>query len=243
MSCVVSSYASTLSAQAYATANSVTLGLGEFSLLPVAHAPNAWWIGPYLPGVEREVDSVHDIIRRHMDVKSRKCQPVKVILDDLPLYDGVHFACPGYADPISPFIRSDFLLCGKEPDKGFLRNTKESLLTVDSISSINTKRSQLAFLSACCTAENASLRLMSWNSSCWRFSGCWILSCDRVIVESWRWPLCRDLPSERDNGSGFGDEVVDFVVWCDDIGRDREWDMINGESGSWDIKICSCRGL
>ena len=84
---------------------------------------------------------------------------MKVVMDDLPYYDFVHFACHGYADPQSPF-RSGLLLCGNEPDKGFDENIRNSILTVETVSSINIERSQLAFLSACCIAESAYLVLM-----------------------------------------------------------------------------------
>ena len=80
-------------------------------------------------------------------------------MDDLPLYNSVHFACHGFAHPQSPF-RSGLLLLGDEPEKAFNDNTRNSTFTVDAVSSINTKRSLLAFLSACCTAENASSVLM-----------------------------------------------------------------------------------
>ena len=82
-----------------------------------------------------------------------------MILDDLSSFNTVHFACHGFADSNSPF-RSGLLLCGDEPQKGFNKNTKNNILTVDLISSVNTKNSQLAFLSAYCTAKMASSLLL-----------------------------------------------------------------------------------
>ena len=157
MSCVISSYASTLTARAYAKKKPVMLESSSSNLLLVAmpKTPNQ----SDLPGVDREATSIQHTVQRFMAIKLRKLPSVKVILDDLPLYNSVHFACHGYADPRSPF-RSGLLLCGNEPEKSFQENTRDSILTVETISSINTKRSQLAFLSACCTAENASLVLM-----------------------------------------------------------------------------------
>lgn len=112
-----------------------------------------------LPGVEREATSIQHTVQGFMAVKLRKLPSVNIILEDLPLYNSVHFACHGYADPRNPF-RGGLLLYGNEPEKGFQENTRDSILTVETISSINIERSQLAFLSACCTAENASLLLM-----------------------------------------------------------------------------------
>lgn len=157
MSCVISSYASTLTTRAYAKQKPVALESSSSSLLLVAmpRTPNA----SDLPGVEREATSIQHIVQESITVNLRKQPPVKTILGDLPLYNSVHFACHGYADPRSPF-RSGLLLCGNEPEKDFQKNTRENMLTVETISSINTERSQLAFLSACSTAENASSILM-----------------------------------------------------------------------------------
>ena len=94
-------------------------------------------------------------------IKLHKSVPpnVDAVVRDLPNFDCVHFACHGSVDPRSPF-RSGLLLCGNEPEKDFNENTRDSKLTVEIVSSINTRHSQLAFLSACCTAENASPVLM-----------------------------------------------------------------------------------
>lgn len=94
-----------------------------------------------------------------MSAKLCELTPVKVILNDLPLYFSFHFACRGFADPQSPF-RSGLLLCGNEAEKGFDKNIRHSTLTAENVSSIKTERSQLAFLSACCTTENVASVLM-----------------------------------------------------------------------------------
>ena len=51
-------------------------------------------------------------------------------------------------------------VCGSEPEKSFHENKKDSMLTVETVSSINTPYSVLAFLSACYTTENASSALV-----------------------------------------------------------------------------------
>ena len=158
MSCAISSYASTLTAQASAKQTPVSLEPSSSALLLVAMPKTPGQ--PDLPGVEKEAQTIQDTLQGLIqDVKLHKLQPVDVILKDLPLYNFVHFACHGDADPQSPF-RSGLLLCGSEPEKSFHKNTKNSMLTVETVSSINTQRSVLAFLSACCTAENASSALM-----------------------------------------------------------------------------------
>ncbi|KAL2055299.1 hypothetical protein ABVK25_004637 [Lepraria finkii] len=158
MSCAISSYASTLTAQAHGKQKPAAFEASSSALLLVA-MPKTPGGQPNLPGTEREAEIIQDTLQGLMAVKLHKLQPVDVILKDLPFYNSVHFACHGYADPQSPF-QSGLLLCGNEPEKGFNKNTRNSMLTVETISSINTQHSLLAFLSACCTAENASSVLM-----------------------------------------------------------------------------------
>ena len=158
MSFAISSYASTLTARAHAKQKPAAFEASSFALLLVA-MPKTPGGQSNLPGTEQEAKVIQDALPECMAVKLHKLQPVDVILKDLPSYNSVHFACHGYADPQSPF-QSGLLLCGNEPEKGFNENTRNSMLTVETISSINMQNSLLAFLSACCTAENASSVLM-----------------------------------------------------------------------------------
>lgn len=157
MSCVISSYASTLTVLAFAGRKQTTLqpSASKLLLVTMPKTPNE----SDLPGVAKEAQIIQEAAKILATVELRELAPVQVVLDDLPLFNAVHFACHGYADPNSPF-RGGLLLCGDEPEKIFAENTQNSILTVESISSVNTENSHLAFLSACCTAENASSLLM-----------------------------------------------------------------------------------
>ena len=157
MSCAISSYASTLTVRSFAKQKPAMLVPTSSAplLVTMPETPNQ---NP-LKGVAREAQIIQETANRLTAVKLREMEPINVILDDLPLYNIVHFACHGYADLQSPF-QSGLLLCGDEPEKSFDENTRNSILTVETISSINIERAQLAFLSACCTAENASSVLM-----------------------------------------------------------------------------------
>ena len=157
MSCVISSYASTLTALAFAEQKRTTLEPSAFKLLLVTMPKTPNQSG--FPGVAKEAQIIQEAAKVLAAVELRESAPVQVVLNDLPLFNAVHFACHGFADPNSPF-RGGLLLCGDEPEKNFDENTQNSILTVESISSVNTENSQLAFLSACCTAENASSELM-----------------------------------------------------------------------------------
>ena len=154
----MSSYASTLTAHTHAKQTPVALEPSSSALLLVAMPKTPGQRD--LPGVDKEAQIIQDTLQGPIkDVESHKLKPVDVVLKDLPLYNFVHFDCHGGADPISPF-RSGLQMCGSEPEKSFHENTRDSVLTVETVSSINTQRSVLAFLSACCTAENASSALM-----------------------------------------------------------------------------------
>ncbi len=157
MSRVISPYASTLEALQFADGKQKALepSASELLLVTMPRTPNE----ADLDGVVVEAQIIQETAKTLATVKLRELPPVQVVLDDLPHFNAVHFACHGYADSNSPF-QSGLLLCGDEPEKSFNGNTRNSRLTVESIGSIDTEDSQLAFLFACCTAENASSLLM-----------------------------------------------------------------------------------
>ena len=82
-----------------------------------------------------------------------------MILDNLSFFYTVYFAYYGFADSNSLFC-SGLFLCGDKSQKGFDENINNSILTVNLINLVNTKNSQLAFLSTCFTATMASLQLL-----------------------------------------------------------------------------------
>lgn len=158
MNYAVSSYAASLTTLSFAKRKPMKLSASHSKLLLVTmpHTPGQ---NP-LPGVKKEAEIIQETLRDHIAVKLLEMPAVKTVLDDIPSYDVTHFACHGYADPTSPF-RSGLLLCGDEPGKDIDTNIRNSTLTVERMSSMDTRESQLAFLSACCTAsENASSALI-----------------------------------------------------------------------------------
>ena len=76
-----------------------------------------------LDGVKEEAETIQNTLRGLIIVKLHELPTVKDVMEDLPFYDSVHFACHGGTDPQSPF-QSHLLLCGDEPDKGFNENTR-----------------------------------------------------------------------------------------------------------------------
>lgn len=116
MSCAISSYASTLTAQIYAKQKPVTLKNGSSVLLLLVAMPKTPTQSD-LQGAEREAQVIQDTFEGLMDVKLQKLPPVKRVLEDLPIYRSVFFACHGFADPQNPF-RSGLLLYGNELGRG-----------------------------------------------------------------------------------------------------------------------------
>lgn len=156
MSHAISSYAASLTTLSFAKYKPMTLAASHSKLLLVTM--------PYTPGQAplSGVDEEGDIIQKKWDskrVKLLRMPIVQSVLDGLPYYDIVHFACHGFADPKSPF-QSGLFLRGDEPGTPFYKNIRNSTLTVERISSMNLKDSQLAYLSACCTAQNSASALV-----------------------------------------------------------------------------------
>jgi tetratricopeptide (TPR) repeat protein len=81
-------------------------------------------------------------------------RPTKsVVMQELPTSTVVHFTCHGISDAQEP-SRSALVLCHPED------NDKCEHLTIRELATITHERAQIAYLSACSTAENASESLM-----------------------------------------------------------------------------------
>lgn len=76
---------------------------------------------------------------------------VTLVLQKLPAYQVIHFACHGVSDAESP-SNSHLILLGDS-------SSAPGKLTVDAIASMNIEKAQIAYLSACSTADNASIYL------------------------------------------------------------------------------------
>lgn len=76
---------------------------------------------------------------------------VNEVLEQLPEYQVIHFACHGVSNAHNP-SNSHLLLAGNT-------GSGPGKLTVGDISKMNLKNAQVAYLSACCTADNPSAKL------------------------------------------------------------------------------------
>lgn len=75
------------------------------------------------------------------------------VLQELPSFNAIHFACHGISDASNP--STSHLLLQGIGDRDSMSASVDQL-SVLAISNINIQRAQLAYLSACCPADNAS---------------------------------------------------------------------------------------
>ncbi|EHK97466.1 hypothetical protein M7I_6773 [Glarea lozoyensis 74030] len=76
----------------------------------------------------------------------------EAVLEAMPNHDFVHFACHGIANAEDP--SSGGLLVGPAHED------KVQYITIEQLSNLSHERAQIAYLSACSTAENSSLKLL-----------------------------------------------------------------------------------
>jgi CHAT domain-containing protein len=136
---VISSYTSTIRALAYARRSSGGPPAGSGPPLIVAMPDTLG--APALPGVVKETRIVKGLIPSAAILQGRDATKDSV-LAALPQHPVVHFACHGVSDQDDPG-RSYLVLHDYEKDP----------LTVTAISELNLGRADLAYLSACSTAD------------------------------------------------------------------------------------------
>ncbi|RPA90780.1 hypothetical protein L873DRAFT_1820501 [Choiromyces venosus 120613-1] len=103
-----------------------------------------------LPGVDKEVQYIRDSVENAIEITAPSSPTPAEVLKQVQHHDIAHFSCHGVSD-INP---SDGHLVLLTPDG----NNADRLLARD-ISSVNTQGAQLAYLSACSSAKNASTNL------------------------------------------------------------------------------------
>lgn len=101
-----------------------------------------------LTNVAVEADGIMDAVNNNTRTVTRLDTPTAAeVLEMLPDYHAIHFACHGVSDAINP--SNSHLLLGGDPGR----------ITVQDISNRNIKNAQIAYLSACCSADNSSADL------------------------------------------------------------------------------------
>lgn len=139
----VSSYIPTIKALSYTREKPLTLLRGDSRLLlvtmPTTPGNNA------LANAAQEAEDIGSVLG---DRAARLNRPSTAqVLENLPSYDAIHFACHGVSDLNNP-SGSHLLLLKADGTLDYL--------TVRAVASTSLKHAQLAYLSACCTATNVS---------------------------------------------------------------------------------------
>lgn len=177
MSRAISSYIPTIKALSYARQKNLGL-LGKkdsrILLVTMPTTPGKQW-SP-LPGVVKEAKNIADLAEGKAHTTQLECPSAAQVLAELPSHDAIHFACHGKSDPKSP--SNSALQLQLENESG-----EPDRLTVEAISNMKIQRAQIAYLSACCTAENASEDLA--DESIYIASGFQLAGFSHVLATQW----------------------------------------------------------
>ncbi|KAI9681366.1 MAG: hypothetical protein M1817_002649 [Caeruleum heppii] len=149
---IVSSYIPTFKALVYARAREARARDGQQKNLLIVSMPTTP-AGVWPPlNVGSEIDAIKRSYEAAQGIRTELAQPsAHDVLDRMNSHSIVHFACHGDPDINDP-SKSSLILC-KDPQT-------IDRLTVGQLSRITATKAQLAYLSACCTAQHYSAALM-----------------------------------------------------------------------------------
>lgn len=149
----ISSYIPTIRALSYARERKLKIFNSHDSRLLLVTMPTTPTKKPLTNAVQ-EAKEILDAVGERTNSTILHSPSVDQVLDKLQSNHIIHFACHGVSDPEHP-SNSHVLL---RKDDGS-RSGALDLLTVETIAKTNIKNAQLAYLSACCTADNTSVKL------------------------------------------------------------------------------------
>lgn len=203
----ISSYIPTIKALSYSREKNLEL-LGRDSRLLLVTMPTT----PGNKALKNATQEADDIISVVGDRAAQLKHPSTAsVLEKLPSHRAIHFACHGVSDPNNP--SNSHLLLLKADDSGTVDR-----LTVRDIANKNIKNAQLAYLSACSTADNASFALA--DESIHIASGFQLAGFSHVLATLWESNdiACRQVAGEfysllfdeHGRGEGHGKVVTAF---------------------------------
>jgi hypothetical protein len=153
---VISSYALSIKALSYSRSRcSVDMSLKLKAL--IATMPVTPGMKPgldRLPGVLDEKRSVMEILQHYTTVEELEQPSAEAIVHSVEECNIAHFACHGRTNHIDP--SSSGLILQRKDESG---SAVQDVITVHDLSEINLQHAQLAYLSACSTAENKAAHL------------------------------------------------------------------------------------
>jgi tetratricopeptide (TPR) repeat protein len=153
---VISSYVPSIKALSYSRSRrSVDMGLQLKALIATMPVTPGMQPGrDRLEGVLDEKESVREILRHYTTVEEIEQPSAEAVIHRVEECNIAHFACHGRTSQIDP--SSSGLILQRRDEFG---DAVQDVLTVHDLSEINLQHAQLAYLSACSTAENKAARL------------------------------------------------------------------------------------
>lgn len=158
LSRAVSSYIATIKALSYARQTDLNLDADSRLLLvtmsrtpdtpATPSTPTIKWGA--LTGAAAEADEIAAVVAHTTRFDS---PTTAAVLAALPDYQVIHFACHGVSDSVQPSNSYLLLLASDAADPATAR------FTVKDVAQMTTQTAQVAYLSACSTADNAAVRL------------------------------------------------------------------------------------
>lgn len=170
MSYAISSYIPTIKALSFAREISLELK-SDFRLLLVSMPTTPGY--KQLPSAGIEVTKIMESIKGKVNSTHLVQPSTSQVLDSLPSFNAVHFSCHGISDARNP-SNSHLLLC---------KEKSVDRLSVEGITNTNLKNAQIAYLSACSTAENASDAIP--DESIYIASGFQLAGFSHVLATKW----------------------------------------------------------
>ncbi|KAH8154785.1 uncharacterized protein LAJ45_01316 [Morchella importuna] len=149
LSHVISSYTPTIKALSYARGKKLSIFSKpdpRLLLVSMAKTPG----GGALPDAAKEIEGIMDITKGLVSSKHLEHPSADDVLTQFGSFEVMHFACHGVSNPYDP--SESHLMLQRDS------NTADSL-TVAAISRKNARTAQIAYLSACSTANNAATQL------------------------------------------------------------------------------------
>lgn len=162
LSRVVSSYTPSVKTLAYARrqikhtqSNESTRDQMLIALMPTTpRGANDTKTFDNLGGVAKEKEMLFAIVSNHMDAKVLTAPSADDVADELAICSIAHFACHGESNPHDP--SSSALVLQRTASDG---THEQDRLSINRISQLQLRQAQIAYLSACSTADNKKVRL------------------------------------------------------------------------------------
>jgi len=179
-----------------------------------------------LESVEQEANDIIDIAKGRAIRTMKLFQPsAKQVLDEIHSHHIIHFACHGVSDNQNPSDSRLLLQKSKSSESGS-SEPEIDMLSVRDISNSNVDGAQLAYLSACSTADNPLSTLS--DEAIHIAGGFQLAGFSHVLATMWEsrdvacMQLAKDFYGSLFNGEGSEEHRRVAITWHDSVKRLRD---------------------